>query len=76
MLMEFIFFVTMLCHSVYPSDPGIHVYICTYVYICVYICIYTCLPFLMLPSIVLYAKRLDVAACAAQSDLIAYPFCK
>ena len=36
--------------------------------------IYTHMPFLILSSIMIYPKRLDIFPCAVQKDLIAYPF--
>ena len=40
----------------------------------IYLHIYTCIsiPFLILPSIKLYQKRLDIVPCAVQQDLMAY----
>ena len=36
--------------------------------------LYIHIPFLILPSIMVYPKRLDTVPCAVQQELIAYPF--
>ena len=43
----------------------------TWLYI--YMCIYISTPFVVLPSIIVYPKRLEIVPCAVEQDLIAYP---
>ena len=52
----------------------IYIYTNIYIYIYIYLHIYTCISihFLILPSIKLYQKRLDIVPCAVQQDLMAY----
>ena len=40
---------------------------------CMYMCIYISTPFVVLPSIIVYPKRLEIVPCAVEQDLIAYP---
>ena len=40
---------------------------------CMYMCVYISTPFVVLPSIIVYPKGLEIVPCAVEQDLIAYP---
>ena len=58
---------------VMPIPSGHHMDSGIYIYVCVCVCVYTH-SLLILFSIMVYPRRLDVVPCAVQSDLIASSF--